>query len=352
MISKPIFALDKFFILNSLGYDAERRIMESYFPEVVVIRRKRYINPFRADKTPKCYFNYWNNKLYFIDNSKSRFYDCFDIVMLVMNCNFKDALKHIIDRFQITGSSEYYRNNTININNKNVTVNTKTKFDITTRKFNNQDRHYWTYRYGIQESTLSLYNVKAVKKSAICTKGNIDFFTIYQYKAGDKDTQYCYLCYDDKGNQLGLKLYRPYAKEHKHLTNIGNSKFTFFGINILPKEKKPNSIAIITSSLKGAVCIYECGYDAYAGQSESNLNEDFINLIKSKYSKVFILFDRDITGLKYSTLYATKHKLGLLILPKIKKFEGNDFPDYQEKYGIDFMYNLLNDLIKNDISYS
>jgi len=128
---------------------------------------------------------------------------------------------------------------------------------------------------------------------------------------------YAYKVYDK------FKIYRPLASKYtKWRTNLTNRHVQ--GLAELPQEG--GKILIITKSLKDVMCLYEMGFNAIAASSETTfIPDDILQLLKSKWDHIVILYDRDKTGMLKARDYSRQYKLDCIFVHK--KFKAKDISD-------------------------
>ena len=264
-------------LYNVLG---QERIMSFYFNDTIVLNKK-YVNPFRNDKTPGCFFK-WSPKgnLYFVDYAtKKIYYNCIDVACLNTGYGYPDILYKIESDFRL----------------KNLKLEDKQKLELEAKsfvvpevkpasikvkltRFNRKDLAYWK-QFNIDETILNFYNVRKVDKAWIAENlwyVNNEMDPCYRYKEKDK-----------------FKLYRPFAdKKLKFRTN-------FFGGLLEGYTQLPHrgDLLIITKGLKDVMTLHSIGINAVAVRSENTpVSENAYNLLKERFNKIYVWFDADSAG--------------------------------------------------------
>ena len=107
------------------------------------------------------------------------------------------------------------------------------------------------------------------------------------------------------------------------------------GAKQLPKS---GDFVVVTKSLKDVMSLYEFGIPAIAPNSENLfLTEAQYDKLRLKYNEVYLLYDRDLPGVRSANKIRKKFKdLKVLLVPKVK-----DFTDYVKKYGTLKTFNLI-----------
>ena len=222
---------------------SEETIFGLVFKEQPVIG-KSYISPLREDRTPGCQFEYYEERLYFVDFADpiKTHNNCFNVVERYFNIsNRKDLYKFILNQ----EIDHEYKPDLIKKNLSNVKSNfkKKTHISISQRRFNKQDYDYWS-NYGIKISNLIEDKVIPVNSFCINNKYSINCSTI----------AYAF-CEFKSGN---IKIYRPFERgKYRFVSNctaqdIGNIS------NIDNSET-----LIITKSYKDCRVIRNFGYNSY-----------------------------------------------------------------------------------------
>jgi len=117
-----------------------------------------------------------------------------------------------------------------------ITVKPKVVWDVVPcEKFSKAELAYWSYR-GINEAQLRRENIYPLKMLLADGK--------YKDTSTPDNPKFIYYYYDEKGNVTGWKLYSPYDKDHKWLSQ---------NTSTLPYESKPQGVhnqLLILSSKK------------------------------------------------------------------------------------------------------
>jgi hypothetical protein len=194
---------------------------------------------------------------------------------------------------------------------------------VTLTYFKSKDFEYWK-QFGITPDILELYDVRKVDKAWINGK--------LWYIKNDFDPCYRYLEKDK------IKLYRPFAsKKNKFRNNFDDSIME--GYSRLPE--KGNSL-ILTKSYKDVMCLKSIGYIAVSPRSESSgISDDLIKKLKERFNSIYVWFDNDDVGIKFSENLAEKHNLKLI---KHDTSMPKDPSDIYKNLGKDVLTLLLKDV--------
>lgn len=211
------------------------------------------------------------------------------------------------------------------------TYNTHTggHIGIVRQDWTDTDIEYWS-KFHISLDTLKLYDVFSIKYFLYnnIVKGTYNEKSpMYAYKVGDR-----------------FKIYRPLASKYtKWRTNLSNDDIQ--GLKQLDTMK---DVLIITKSLKDVMVLYEMGYAAISPSSETTfIPERILPYITKDFKKVYILFDRDKTGMKRAREFSKKYNMEAFFINK--KFKSKDISDAVMLNGFETVKNWLNNtLMKNE----
>ena len=300
---------------------SEEEIMRHYLDFEFEIGRM-YSSPLRDDDVPS--FN-----VYYSEYQELRFKDfngsqgtCFDLVMLLNNCNFYEAICHINDEFglglggRVSEKKLSYKKFKAEISDKKCLIQFKPQ------EFTAIDKKYW-FKYGITKSTLEYFNVYSAKYVYMNKQ------LLFRYT--NSSPIYCYK-FENK-----VKVYRPLQPKgvYKWLSNAKMD--TIQGHDQLIYEQ---NTLIITKSLKDVMCLWELGYESIAPQAETtHLDESILANIIENYKNIYILFDNDAAGIFGAETLQKKIPGSKVIYISLEK----DISDVIELHGID----VANELIKN-----
>lgn len=262
----------------------QETIIEYYFPYKIV-RRRKYINPFRQDKNPGCTFRYsTSGVLYFTDWAINENYDCFRIASLTTGIeNFQDLCKRINKDLNLNlmpTSLKIPKKMNITVENKKDYFKENPKVSITSdlKDFSKSDLDYWNSQK-IDKRTLEKFNVRSVDRLYVGDNifENTEVNPIFKYSFEDNQSQY----------------YLPYNKYRFFSNKI---PYYLMGYENLPHVGKE---VIITSSFKDVMQWSQINIPAIAPDSESSgvKREDLIRLFK-RFDNIYINFDNDEAGIK------------------------------------------------------
>lgn len=284
---------------------------------------KKYTSPLRSDDDTPSFSLYYDGDVL---KWKDFGYDAcgnkaINYLMEYMNLPFIEAIKFY---------NTVIKNTTLKINQVKVKDFKKVdKFSIYNRTFfKDFELDYWN-RFGIDEKQLIDESI----------------YPLESFYYGDRLIHNS--CESDPAFILDLgsaawKVYRPLNKTYKWTSkNLENVKCE--GCNTLAADKKDK--LIITSSTKDRLVIKNLGYESINPLSESNIYP--LEKLELNYDKIYVLFDNDDTGRKYTDkLTSLTDWIPLYLDSKCK--------DIAEAYEHD-LYNLkkfLHDYVGNSSNYS
>ncbi len=227
--------------------------------------------------------------------------DVFDLIMKLKNISFKEALQLINQDFNVgLGSSSEKRKPKIQFH----------------EEWNKENASYWK-SYGILPAHLNHFGVLPVSK-VTRYKNNTEPFhihstlhtPIFAYQA----TEDCY------------KLYQPFSKAFK-FSWIGDKPAHYtFGLSVLPKSGKQ---LFITGGEKDVLSLFAQGYYAICFNSETSLpHAGLIQELKTRFNRVIVLYDMDVTGSVQAQKLAEKFGLYRATLPQLSANDGKDISDF------------------------
>jgi 5S rRNA maturation endonuclease (ribonuclease M5) len=301
-----------------------------YIPGVEV--KKKFKSPLREDNNPSA--------ILFVSKEGSILFQDFAVgtlniwqfLMQKYNLTFIEALQVVDNDFNLNLTTKKilvkptmdYLGTVLK---ESVPVIQETKLPIKVRDWCNQDSLYWK-QFDITLDILDRYKIVPLQNYWINDS------LIYWYTP--KDPAYSY--------EFGLgkrKIYRPLTKKKtdKWITNADSSIIQ--GERLL-EFKNPE--LIITKAYKDVLVLNSLGFESIASQAESVfIPEKKLNQMKVKYSKIFILWDNDKTGKKYSEKFSSLYGIIPIFVPETSNCK--DISDFRKLNTKEETQNLLNTLI-------
>lgn len=271
------------------------------------------------------YFDTSSGKYKFKDFSSGCQGDHIQLVKNLYNLDTPSAIK------KITADYESY----IKDNGKRAEVSLKIQdkykvVDYEIRHWTNLDEAYWS-KYKIGSKLLEYYEVAP-----------LEFFKMekedeYETISHTFNSRYIYGYFRKDGSLY--KIYMPKNTEKKFI-KVQNY------IQGADQINYKNKNLIITSSLKDLMCFVKLGYrhiEAIAPDSENSiLSEHTVNMLRSKFKKICVLFDNDTAGIASMQKYQDRFGFEPILLDMEK-----DLSDSIAVHGLIKVKERLDDLLKD-----
>ena len=308
---------------------------ETYFEHYlgVPVKKGLFRSPsvIRSDANPTCSFYKNKNNILMYKDFAGPTFDFIGCVMYLFNCNYYNALRIIAHDFNIIPIADIPRNPPkIQYTNTVLEKTSKSRIEVELKEFSEKELKWWE-GFGISKNTLKkfqVYSIKSIFLNGVYFSSSSESSPIYGYYGGTASD----------GAEL-WRLYMPTKRNYRFLSNWSQEMIQ--GSKQLPKS---GEFVVITKSMKDVMSLYEFGITAIAPNSENLfLTEPQYNKIKSRFNQVYLLYDRDLPGVKSANKIRKKFKeVKVLLTPKTK-----DFSDYVKKYGIMKTFKLVEEWLKN-----
>lgn len=298
---------------------SEESIMYFYLG-INLNKRGLFRSPLRRDKNPTCsIFRNNKGKLIFKDFATGQYLDCWNIVMTIHNCSYRDAIKIVANDFGIIKNKSLIKNKgKIDTSIPKIDEKEFSKIQVEIQDFSELELKWWL-KFGITKEILNKFNVFSCKHVFL----NDNLIASSQ--------QHCpifgYYGKKYQGNEL-WKIYFPKRKEYRFIGNYPSKKLQ--GYDQLPKSGK---ICIITKSQKDVMTLYSLGIPACAPNSETVIPSDtIIEDLKKRFTYIIVLWDNDYTGITFLNKF--KRKYPELIYTWLPRDSGaKDISDFYKVYG-------------------
>lgn len=315
---------NKLTVKNILNKVDEQVVFQFYYPYKIVLRKNIYKSPFRIDrKKGSCHFNWYKGRFYFFDKAIGKTYDVFDYLMFKYKLSFYETLCKInIDfslglnfnvekvRENILSNSVLFKYEPEQLIKSSIDIQKSSKkFKVNAKRYNKEELYYWN-DYNIDINTLKKYKVNSVREYLI----NYGSSWKQVYSHSKDDFCFCYTITSNDQEEPSIKLYRPLNKKYKWFSSIIDNGICH-GYEQL--SDRYNTL-IITSSLKEVMVLSKMGIDACCPITESSyIDKSYISEFKNKYDNVFIMYDRDKTGLYNNRKHSTIYDVNFIDMPYI-----------------------------------
>jgi hypothetical protein len=309
----------KEYILSKISNDD---IIKHFYGKQITIG-EAVPSPWRDDSTPS--FAFYKNKgiLTFYDFGTGVRGAAFDFVMNLFNTSFKGAVNIILSEFNLISNFKRTYSKPDTIYQKDIKEQERASIRFKIRQWNKDDILYWN-SFGIKLNTLHKFKVYPISYL---------FMKEYTFKA-DK---YAYVYIEKIQDSIYTKIYQPYSKKTKWLSNMPSK--VLFGYRNIPQT---GELIIITKALKEIMSLYDtCSIPSIGVQQENVIiKKHVLEDLHNRFTTIITMFDNDTQGIQ---LYNAYKELGIQgILFK----EAKNYSDLIEKLGI----NKSKIIIKNKLN--
>lgn len=308
-------------------YFSETEVLSSVFPEIKSL--PCLINsPLRKDNHPSfsIYMNS-SNHIRYKDFATGEGGGLLDLLERYWNCSYNETLERL--------SKLLIGNGNIDIKKKvastycGITVNRKEdiRIEVKIREWRDYDIEYWT-SYGCNIELLKYAEVYPISHKII-------FKGTKKYIFGAP--RYSYAFIERKEGKITKKIYSPFAKKYKWVTDNDSSV-----VGLWDKVPKYGECICICSSLKDAICLWSnSGIPCIYLQGEAyKMSNTAINELKRRFKTIFICLDCDIPGIQDAKKLAERTGFTNIVIPSFKG--GKDLSDYVKVNGVEeFKKNIV-----------
>lgn len=315
---------------------SQEQVFELFLKEPIRLD-KFYKAPYRKDNNPGCYFEYYDDKLKFVDFANSPpSLSCIEVGQLCLNADFTTTLDFIIKHLN---GNQKVNIDFISENNKKSKIKLNYQMRYIERPFSIKDKEFWFDQYGISKSQLIQDKVIPILGyEALNTKTN------KPYIINTYDLAYIYTDFESNNS----KIYRPHSKEHKWFTNCNQNDVG--NIRNLPEK---GDLLIITKSYKDCRVIRNLGFNSIWFQNEGMFpSKSILEDLSKRFNKILVFFDNDSAGQSAMIRLQMKFteidtQVEILFLPPkyLEKENIKDPSDFVKKYGYEKLRSFINSKI-------
>lgn len=292
------------------------------------VKIKSIFNPF--DKIPSMiiYFDGRSGQYKFKDFSSGYQGDAIRLVELLYNLSRDGAKAKIIADY------EDYCSQSNTVVTEPISAAARFKLsDFQIRHWNTNDRNYWS-SYKISSKLLESYNISP-----------LDYYELTRERGEhekdrmkiQRDCIYGYF----KNDGTLYKIYQPKVVAKKFL------KISDY-VQGLEQLRYSSKYLVLVASLKDLLCFNLLGItniEAIAPDAESTiLPREVIDILREKFSMIFVLFDNDETGRRYSVRYQEEYGFIPIYLKDDK-----DIADSVKNQGIETTRDLIFNLFRHEM---
>lgn len=303
---------------------------ETYFEHYlgIPVKKGSFVSPaiIRPDKKPTCsFFKDGKGILRYKDFAGPTF-DFVGAVMYIYQVSYYKALRIIANDFGYLNLENVPKNPPKIEYSGNVLEETeRARIQVEIQEFSKKELAWWE-AFGISPKTLKKFKVFSIK--SVFLNGN------YFGSSSDKTPIFGYYGGENSDGDELWRLYMPTKSKYRFMSNWSATMIQ--GAKQLPNE---GEFVVVTKSLKDVMALYEFGITAIAPNSENLfLTESQYLKLSSRFKEVYLLYDRDLPGVRAANKIRKQFKdVKVLLMPKVK-----DFTDYIKKYGVLKTINLVN----------
>ena len=330
------------------------------------------LSPFRDDKRPSCGFRYDNKGSLKCRDFGGYFWgDCFDAAALVINNTYnlkldvhkpKDFI-HVLRHITIIFKDIFYGEkvdpefqNQLKEGLNNI-KRTKSIIDLVTRQWNQYDIDYWK-QFGVDIKYLNINFVYPIEQYYI--NKNINREPLYYYDKNDPC--YAYFLGKDKNGINNFKLYFPKRTKNlnrfitncNHLEGIINLDKHNYDYIIITKSSKDRlsigntllNIASLYGELKVSIGVINIPHETYKLRE---IEYEWLSSKLNENGKLVSLMDNDRTGYNEAIWLRDNYYITPIIINK--KYNCKDFAELFNKYGLEYIYNIIPQIINSVENY-
>lgn len=284
----------------------------------------------------KCPFHKDSNNSFYIDKVRQIHYchgcnESGNVVTLIQKLYNKDYVSALIYIY-----NKYVANTSVTSSIRTIQSFTQEDLNFThiVKPFDNVDKKFWSECF-IKSATLEYFGIDSIA-------------SVYKndklvWNSTNTNPIYFLPAYDVINNCIKNRYYRPYNTEKYNRDStfkwIGNSnKNCIFGYRELVDRE---DVLFITKSFKDLMVLFELGLNSIAVVGETHfINEDILNDLKKRFKYIYVFFDTDATGKKFSIKFTNMYNLYYINIPD--KYDCKDPSDLIVKTKTT---NILNDII-------
>lgn len=289
--------------------------MERFFGDKVIFGKK-YLNPFRPDNNPKCFFMERDHLLLFCDFASKYWGDCVAITSYRLGTGLYPALQFINKEYNLgLGEPTGISAPIINFDYHNADKQVKNYSTIVYQRYEDFADNDYFFDFGITKQTLNLFGVIPVHKVWVKNNNHVEVFT-----STEKEPIYVYTF---KENESDYKVYRPKSKIEKKWRS--NCK------RLQGYTEDTDDLVIRTSSLKDVMVLHECGFISDAAHCENALDKPRKNMV--------LLYDNDNAGKRLALKHSQEYNCKYFFMPDSPNLK--DPSDFSKAFGLEFVKNYV-----------
>jgi len=309
-------------VLKKVSEEELFRLALGYYPKI----GRYYKSPFRPDKTPRCRFQAYQNKLYFVDNARYKGKLSFSPISMLKELTGKagnSLYSYILD------NTSHSSNFTKVLRTQQPKFKAQIRFKyldwtVENNIFNNLD---------IPHTRLFADNTYLVSDYWVTTRKNRYFIKNLFHNPRKTSVIAYYFPETDH-----TKLYFIDQEDFKWYSNCVIEDI--FGWQYMEQFLKTPEYLIITKSEKDRKLIHESGYNCIALQNEGcEIPNNKLQII-NKFKNIFLLFDNDTAGVDAANKLKELYNFKIIFIPKYKDMSTHKEHNKREDVNL-FITNLI-----------
>lgn len=275
-------------------------------------------SPLRSDTHPSFFiYSPDGEKVLYRDYATGDKGDIYSLLLKRDNITFSQLIRNIASEKVFQKKGETFTNT---LSSGKKFTKTKSELRVKIRDWQKHDIAYWE-SYGISLKWLKYAEVYPISHKIVYKEGQR-----YAFHAA----KYAYVFVERKEGNVSLKVYSPFAENRRlkwHTSNDGSV------VGLWTKVPQTGEKLVICSSLKDALCLWSnIGIPAIYVQSETTgLSNTAQEVLRQRFSHIFICFDNDAPGLLDGEELALKTGFKNVVLPFFP--EGKDISDLYKAKG-------------------
>lgn len=294
---------------------SEAEVLSSVFPEVSALPCLMQ-SPIRQDRHPSfALYPSSGGHIRFIDYATRQSGDLLDLLCLYWGCSYEECILKLggmlIGHGGIPIASRKARH-------VPIVRYGESHLEVKIREWEEHDIEYW-HSYGCSIRLLQYAEVYPISHKIV-------------YKDGKKYTfaapRYSYVFCEHKEGRTTKKIYSPFAKKYKWVTDSDGSV-----IGLWSKVPQTGDCVCICSSLKDSIALWtNSGIPCVYLQGEGfHMSDTAIRQLRERFRTVLICLDNDVVGIQNAMTLASDTGFINVVLPPFQG--GKDISDYIKVYG-------------------
>lgn len=243
-------------------------------------------SPLRDDNNPSFSIYIWKGKLMWKDHGTGDSGDILKLLSLLWNCTYRDAISMIVN-----GDGQRIKLKHKKSGRGGVIFENRSHFAVKIREWKKHDTDYWK-QYGISREMCEMCDVHPI--SSLFIQSYDPGTDMIEMRPRHLD-KYAYAYFEWKDGVESIKIYQPFSKTMKWLSNRDRSVWDLWRQMMDYKARTQCDSLVITSSRKDAMCIWETiKIPSICMQGEGySPKKSVMDKLNSMFDKVYVWYDND-----------------------------------------------------------